>query len=109
MSDTDSGKDTIANIGAEGGGVIGGAVAGAVTGAAASSVAAAAVGTATSLTVGPAFAPFVAAIGAAKVASLPGIVLLLANPVGAAVATGALALGGAVAGYKIAKVISKTL
>lgn len=109
MSDTDSGKDVIKKVGAKQGAAIGGAVAGAAAGAAASSVAAAAAGTATSLTVGSTFAPFVAAIGAAKVASLPGIVLFLANPVGAAVATGALAVGGAIAGYKIAKAISKKI
>jgi hypothetical protein len=35
------------------------------------------------------------------------VVLFLANPVGAAIATGALAVGGAVVGYKIAKAITK--
>ncbi|SDY39140.1 hypothetical protein [Nitrosomonas sp. Nm58] len=104
-----SGKDTIKKVGAEKGAAVGGAVAGAVTGAAASAVAAAAAGTTTSLTVGAGFAPFVSALGAAKLASLPGIVLFLANPVGGAIATGALAVGGAVVGYKIAKAIAKKL
>lgn len=105
----DDGKNVIKKIGATQGGIIGGAVAGAATGAAASTVAAAAAGTATSLTVGSTFAPFVSALGAAKVASLPAIVLALANPVGAAAATGVLAVGGAVIGYKIAKSISKKI
>lgn len=105
----DDGKNVIKKIGATQGGIIGGAVAGAATGAAASTVATATAGTATSLTVGSTFAPFVSALGAAKVASLPAAILVLANPVGGAVATGVLAVGGAIAGYKIAKAISKKI
>lgn len=105
----DPGKEVIKKVGAAKGAAFGVAAAGAATGAAASAVTAAAAGTTTSLTVGAGFAPFVSALGAAKVASLPSIVLFLANPVGAAVVTSALAVGGAIAGYKIAKSISKKL
>jgi hypothetical protein len=102
-------KKFIRKLGTINGASIGGAAASAATGAAASAVTAAAAGTGTSLTVGAGFAPFVTALGAAKLASLPGIVLFLANPVGAVVATGVFAMGGAIAGYKIAKFIGKKL
>jgi hypothetical protein len=98
-------KKAIKTLGAAKWAAVGGAVAGVVTGAAATTLATAAAGTTTSLAVGSAFAPFVAAIGASHVASLPVAVLLLANPIGAAIATTVLALGGAAAGYKVAKAI----
>lgn len=109
MTDNDPGKNVVKRAGAIKGGGVGGAIAGAATGAATTAVATAAAGTTTSLTVGAGFAPFVSALGAAKVASLPAAVLFLTNPVGATVAAGALTVAGAAAGYKIAKSITKKL
>lgn len=51
--------------------------------------------TCSSITVGAGFAPFFT-LGTAKVVSLPAIALFLANPLGAVVVTGALAVGGAI-------------
>ncbi len=109
IDEKDDGKELIKKVGASSGEFIGRTVGGAVAGAATGAAVTAAAGTATSLSVGAGFAPFVSALGAAKVASLPGIVLFLANPVGAVIATGVLAVGGAAVGYKVAKEISKKL
>jgi hypothetical protein len=108
-SDTDDGKEVIKKVGAIKGAVIGGAAGAAAGGAAASAVATSTV-------------PLVAAgswlagalpltgIPSAMAASLPmTAVVLLASPLGAAVATGALTVVGAAAGYKIAKVLAAKL
>jgi hypothetical protein len=55
------------------------------------------------------FAPFVSAMAAGKLASLPLWVLVFSNPVGAVIGTGALAVSGAALGYKIAKSVAGKL